>query len=67
VYSGFLRTDHRGRNAGFAVEVTLSVLSTRRKDARKVAKLARAFAALDREAGAVRPTPRRGVKLSLSG
>jgi hypothetical protein len=42
------------------------VLSRRRKNARKVAKLARAFEALDRDAGVVRPAPRRAARLSLS-
>jgi hypothetical protein len=36
-----------------------------RKDARKVAKLARAFAALDRDAGTVRRAPKRGVRVSV--
>jgi hypothetical protein len=46
--------------------VTVSVASIRRKNARKVAKLARVLAALDRDAGAVRPAPKRTGKLSLS-
>jgi hypothetical protein len=45
--------------------VTVSVLKTHRKDARKVAKLARAFAALDRDAGAVRPTRKRALRASI--
>jgi hypothetical protein len=45
--------------------VTVSVSRIRRKEARKVAKLARAFAALDRAAGTVRPAPKRGVRVWL--
>jgi hypothetical protein len=41
------------------------VLSLRRKNARKVAKLARALALLDEQARTVRPAPRRAAKLSL--
>jgi hypothetical protein len=37
----------------------------RNRDARKVAKLARALASLDAEARAVRPAPRRVAKLSF--
>ncbi len=37
----------------------------RRKDSRKVAKLARAFALLDSQAGAGRPAPRRAACISL--
>jgi hypothetical protein len=47
------------------VEVTISVLRIRRKDARKVAKLARAFEALDRDAGTVRPAPKRAGRTSF--
>jgi hypothetical protein len=43
------------------------VFTTRRRNARKVAKLVRAFAALDHHACAARPAPKRGAKLSLSG
>jgi hypothetical protein len=42
------------------------VFTTRRRNARKVAKLARAFAALDRQAGLSRPAPKRAAKVSLS-
>jgi hypothetical protein len=38
---------------------------SRRRDARKVAKLAHALASLDAHAGAVRPAQRRSAKLSL--
>jgi hypothetical protein len=38
----------------------------RRRDARKIAKLARALAVLDEQAGLARPTPRRTVKISFS-
>jgi hypothetical protein len=41
------------------------VLSLRRKNARKVAKLARALASLDQQARTVRPARRRAAKLSL--
>jgi hypothetical protein len=41
------------------------MLWIRSKDARKVAKLARAFAALDRDAGTVRRTPKRAARASL--
>jgi hypothetical protein len=40
-------------------------LWSRRRDARTVAKLARALAALDAQAQAARPAPRRTVRLSL--
>jgi len=42
-----------------------SVLSRRRKNARKVAKLARALASLDEHARRSRPAPRHVAKLSL--
>jgi hypothetical protein len=42
------------------------MLRIRRRNARKVAKLARALAALDEHAQLVRPAPRRGAKVSLS-
>jgi hypothetical protein len=41
------------------------MLRIRRKEARKVAKLARALATLDRQAGTARPQARRSAKLSL--
>jgi hypothetical protein len=42
------------------------MLWIRRREARKVAKLARALAALDRQAATVRPAPRRATaKLSV--
>jgi hypothetical protein len=37
-----------------------------RRDARKVAKLARALAALDDQARLARPSPRRTAKISFS-
>jgi hypothetical protein len=43
-----------------------SVLKLRRKNARKVAKLARALAALDEHAGNVRPAPKRVARISLN-
>jgi hypothetical protein len=42
------------------------VFKIRRKDARKVAKLARAFASLDEQARIVRPAPKRVTKVSFS-
>jgi hypothetical protein len=39
---------------------------TRRREARKIAKLARALAALDEQARASRPEPRRRPRLTLS-
>jgi hypothetical protein len=47
--------------------VTALVLKIRhsRKESRKVAKLARALAILDAQAGTVRPAPRRGARVSL--
>jgi hypothetical protein len=41
------------------------MLRLRRKDARKVSKLAKALASLDAEARAVKPAPRRITKLSF--
>jgi hypothetical protein len=41
------------------------MLKHRRRNARKVVKLARALATLDGQARAVRPVPRRVAKLSL--
>jgi hypothetical protein len=46
--------------------MSVSVLKIRRKEARKVAKLARALASLDEQARTVRPAPRRATKVSLS-
>jgi hypothetical protein len=37
----------------------------RRRNARKVAKLARALASLDEQARSIRPAPRQAAKLSL--
>jgi hypothetical protein len=37
-----------------------------RRDARKIAKLARALAALDDQARLARPSPRRAAKISFS-
>jgi hypothetical protein len=47
------------------VEMTRFVLGFRRKEARKVAKLARVLAALDDQARLARPTRRRVGRLSL--
>ena len=41
------------------------MLGFRRKEARKVAKLARALAALDEQARLTRPAPRRSARVSL--
>jgi hypothetical protein len=45
--------------------MSLPVFKIRRKNARKVAKLARALASLDEQARTVRPAPRRVAKISL--
>jgi hypothetical protein len=45
--------------------MTLLVLGFRRREARKVVKLARALALLDEQACLVRPPPRRVSRLSL--
>jgi hypothetical protein len=45
--------------------MSTSVLKLRRKNARKIAKLARALATLDEQARSVRPTPKRVAKVSL--
>jgi hypothetical protein len=45
--------------------MSISVLKLRRKNARKIAKLARALASLDEQARIVGPAPRRVTKLSL--
>jgi len=45
--------------------VSVSVLKLRRKNARKVAKLARALASLDEQARTVRPAPKRAAKASF--
>jgi hypothetical protein len=45
--------------------MSTSVLKLRRKNARKIAKLARALASLDEQARTVRPAPRRAAKVSL--
>ena len=42
------------------------MLGSRRKDARKIARLARALAALDEQARLVRPAPKRVARASLS-
>jgi hypothetical protein len=42
------------------------MLRLRRRNSRKVAKLARALAALDEQAAAVRPAPKRVARLSLN-
>jgi hypothetical protein len=41
------------------------MLGFRRRDARTVAKLAKAFATLDAQARAARPAPRRTLKITL--
>jgi hypothetical protein len=66
VYSGDPFADLRGRDLRGPVELSLSVLRTRRKNARKIAKLARVLASLDEQARTVRPAPRRATKVSLS-
>jgi hypothetical protein len=45
--------------------MSVSVLKIRRKNARKVAKLARALASLDEQARTVRPAPKRASKVSF--
>jgi len=45
--------------------MTLSMLGIRRREARKVAKLARALATLDDQARLVRPARKRVTRLSL--
>jgi hypothetical protein len=45
--------------------MTLPVLAFRRREARKVAKLARALASLDDQARLVRPARKRITRLSL--
>ena len=45
--------------------MSVSVLKIRRKNARKVAKLARALASLDEQARTVRPAPKRATKVSF--
>src|SRR5712691_3262319 len=65
VYSGPPRAHLRGRNVRFQTEISASVLTRRRKNARKVAKLARALASLDEHARSSRPAPRHVAKLSL--
>jgi len=42
------------------------MLRLRRRDSRKVAKLARALAALEEQAAAARPAPKRMARLSVS-
>jgi hypothetical protein len=42
------------------------MLRLRRRDSRKVVKLARALAALEEQAAAARPAPKRVSRLSLS-
>jgi hypothetical protein len=56
----------RGRNPRLSVEVTLSMTRNRRRNARKVAKLARVLATLDEHARTVRPAPKRAAKVSFS-
>jgi hypothetical protein len=66
VYSGDTRADLCGRNGRSQVELSVPVLKIRRKNARKVAKLARALTLLDEQARTVRPAPKRVTKVSLS-
>jgi hypothetical protein len=47
------------------VELSRSVLTRRRKNARKVAKLARVLASLDEQVRTARPAPRRVAKVSF--
>jgi hypothetical protein len=46
--------------------VTTLVSRLRRRNARKIAKLARALAALDAQARASRPAPRRTARVTFS-
>jgi hypothetical protein len=46
--------------------MSVSVVKIGRKNARKVAKLARALASLDEQARTVRPAPKRATKVSFS-
>jgi hypothetical protein len=41
------------------------MLRLQRRESRKIAKLARALAALDEQAAAIRPAPKRATRLSL--
>jgi hypothetical protein len=66
VYSGRLRAPLSGRNGRALVEVTVLMLRIRRREARKVAKLARALAALDREPHAGHTRHRRAARISVS-
>ncbi len=45
--------------------MSVSVLLTRRKNARKIAKLARVLASLDEQARTVRPAPKRASRASF--
>jgi hypothetical protein len=45
--------------------MTLPMLGFRRSEARKIAKLARALAALDEQARLVRPAPKRHARVSV--
>jgi len=62
---GLRRRIPPGRRRRREVEMTLLVLGFRRREARKVAKLARAFASLDEQARLVRPARKRVTRLSL--
>jgi hypothetical protein len=66
VYSGPSEGDLRGRNAARAVEGTTLVIGLRRRNTRKVVKLARALAMLDDHTRAPRPPVRRTAKLFVS-
>jgi hypothetical protein len=46
--------------------MTLSMLRFRRRETRKVMKLARALAALDDQARQARPAPKRAARVSFS-
>jgi hypothetical protein len=65
VYSGDPFADLRGRDLRGPVELSLSVLRSRRKNARKIAKLARVLASLDEQARTVRPAPKRASRASF--
>jgi hypothetical protein len=54
-----------GRKGRREVEVTLPLLVFRRREARRIAKVARALALLDEQARLVRPARRRVTRLSL--
>jgi len=65
VYSRGLKAYPARRNGRFPVELTGLMHRLRRRNARKVAKLARALASLDAHAREARPAPRRIARVSL--